>query len=151
MPLDAFPDADTQTAREILGPMQPPSNRHLGGDVVGYDASTKRLRFSFEAREEFLNPAGIIQGGILAAMCDDTMGPLVMLTLQGRKFPSTTDLHTVYLRAVKPGGRVEVEAVIEKMGASIAYTTAELFDQKGRRCVRAIQTAKLLDIKGAQA
>jgi acyl-coenzyme A thioesterase PaaI-like protein len=53
----------------------------------------------------------------------------------------------VYLRAVRPGGRVEVEAVVERMGASIAFTTAELFDQHGRRCVRCVQTAKLIDMR----
>ena len=78
-------------------------------------------------------------------MCDDTMGPLVLLLNEGRKFPSTTDLHTMYLRAVQPGGLVEVEAVVERMGASIVFTTAELFDQRGKRCVRCVQTAKLVD------
>ena len=35
----------------------------------------------FTAREEFLNPAGQVQGGFLAAMLDDTLGPALVATL----------------------------------------------------------------------
>jgi acyl-coenzyme A thioesterase PaaI-like protein len=39
----------------------------------------------FEARAEFLNPVGTIQGGILTAMLDDTVGPAASFLRPARR------------------------------------------------------------------
>src|SRR6201989_2269031 len=55
------------------------------------------------AREQFLNPVGAIQGGFLAAMLDDTLGPALVATLGPGLFAPTTDLHVQFLRPARPG------------------------------------------------
>jgi acyl-coenzyme A thioesterase PaaI-like protein len=47
----------------------------LGWELEAVDPDAGTIELSFTAREEFLNPAGYIQGGSLAAMLDDTLGP----------------------------------------------------------------------------
>ena len=65
----------------------------------------------FRPNEEMTNPYGAVQGGILAAMMDDTVGPAMFSLPISRPF-TTVAMTTHYLRAVKPGdvliGRSEV-------------------------------------------
>lgn len=51
----------------------------LGRQLIEHDQDRGWLKSGFEAKPEFLNPAGRVQGGFLAAMLDDTMGPVVLL------------------------------------------------------------------------
>src|SRR5581483_6392636 len=53
----------------------PPVARLLGWTLVSVDPARGEIRVRFEAKPDFLNPAGTVQGGILTAMLDDTMGP----------------------------------------------------------------------------
>jgi hypothetical protein len=46
----------------------------------------------FEGKDEFPNPVGSIQGGILAAMLDDTLGPAAAGLLGGEAFAQTLEL-----------------------------------------------------------
>jgi acyl-coenzyme A thioesterase PaaI-like protein len=45
----------------------PPSATHLGARFLEVDVKTGRVVIEFEARPEFVNPAGVVQGGFLAA------------------------------------------------------------------------------------
>ena len=52
----------------------PPCAKTLGLEFVEIDGERGTIEIRFEAVEMFLNPAGNVQGGFLAAMLDDTMG-----------------------------------------------------------------------------
>ena len=61
----------------------PPSSRLLGWRLLDARSSDGWVRIGFDGKPEFCNPAGFIQGGILSAMLDDTMGPAVFVMLLG--------------------------------------------------------------------
>jgi uncharacterized protein (TIGR00369 family) len=61
------------------------------------------IKVGFVGRPEFLNPAGRVQGGMLAAMLDNTMGPAVLIKSAGALYPSSIDMNVSYLAAAKPG------------------------------------------------
>ncbi len=136
-------DADARDAF-IGGVPRPPFSRLADWTLVAHDAEAMTMTVSFAAKADFLNPAGIIQGGILAAMMDDVMGPLVVVGTNAQKFPTTTDLHATYYAAAQPGGRLVVTARIERLGGTIAYTSAEIRDEAGGLLAKAIQTARLI-------
>ena len=73
----------------------------LGAGGGRPDAGT--IEVAFTASDQFLNPAGVIQGGFLAAMLDDTLGPALVATLGPGQFAPTTDLHVQFLRPARPG------------------------------------------------
>ena len=52
----------------------PPSSRLLGWHLLDARPAEGWVRIGFDGKPEFRNPAGFIQGGILSAMLDDTMG-----------------------------------------------------------------------------
>jgi len=108
----------------------------LGWTYESWDSGSGELTISFDGRDDFTNPLGYVQGGILAAMMDDTMGPSMVIAAGGERFFPTIDLHTHFLRPVKPG-RISVTARPTQIGRSVAFAEARLHDARGRLCARA--------------
>ena len=81
----------------------PPAAVTLGFRLVDIDPDAGTITTSFEASDGFLNPFGMIQGGFLAAMLDDTLGPALVATLEPGQHAPTTDLHVQFLRPAQPG------------------------------------------------
>lgn len=57
----------------------PPVFDALKGEVINYDVKNKILVNRFPILNEHLNPYGSMQGGIVSAAVDNTIGPLSML------------------------------------------------------------------------
>jgi uncharacterized protein (TIGR00369 family) len=121
----------------------PPVAVLLGWKLIDINAEEKRIKLGFDAKAEFLNPVGNIQGGILAAMLDDTMGPLVVAATNRESFGTTIDLNVSFIRPVKPGP-ITATAQITGMGARVAFMEGKLFDANERLCARATATALLV-------
>jgi len=118
----------------------------LGWKFESFDAEKGELTLSFVGREDFTNPTGNVQGGMLAAMMDDTMGPAMVIVSNGEKFAPTIDLHTHFLRPVKPGP-ITVKARVTQMGRTIAFGESELFDSRGRLCARATCSSAVMPLQ----
>src|SRR3712207_7892739 len=67
------------------------------------DTDDGRARIAFEAREEHLNPAGTLHGGVLATLVDTAMGTAVRSATDDSDVPATSQLTVTYLRPGKPG------------------------------------------------
>lgn len=132
-------------ARRMLGKARPPCAELMDWRMESWDPETMTIVISYAAHESFTNPMGAIQGGILAAMMDDTMGPAVVIACGRTKFPLTTDLHATYYRGVGAGGRLTVTGRVDHLGATIAYMSAEIRDEAGALIAKAIQTGRLKD------
>ena len=87
-----------------------------------------------------LNPQGSVQGGFVAAMLDDTMGPALVSMSGGAIMPRSVDLNVSFIRPVKPG-RVIGRGRVVNQGRSIVFLEAELFDEAGRLLARSTSTA----------
>ena len=120
----------------------PPAARLLGWTLLELDVEKKSIKVGFDGKPDFLNPAGNIQGGILSAMLDDTMGPIVVAATGGAAFPTTINLHVHFIRPVKPGP-ISVTAEITNMGKQLVFLEGQLFDSAGKLCTRATASARL--------
>ena len=80
----------------------PPAAELLGWELVSVHPEAGTIEVAFTATGQFLNPAGVIQGGFLAAMLDDTLGPALVATLGPGQFAPTTDLHVQFLQPGPP-------------------------------------------------
>jgi uncharacterized protein (TIGR00369 family) len=87
--------------REIKADDMPPVAKLLGWEALDLQPGYAKVRFV--ARPEFCNPTGAIQGGLLAAMLDDTMGPAGFTTLEAGQFAPTLELKMNFLRPAAPG------------------------------------------------
>jgi uncharacterized protein (TIGR00369 family) len=120
----------------------PPAARLLGWTLESIDPEQGTIRVAFEATEAFLNPIGTVQGGILAAMLDDTMGPAAAALLGGTAFPQTLELKTSFVRPAYPG-RLSAEASVRHRGRDILFLEGSLFDADGQLVATATATARL--------
>ena len=125
----------------------PPAPKHLGWKLIDFDAEKGWVKIGFKPRAEFLNFGGSVQGGFLTAMLDDTLGPAVLVKAQRPLIVHTIDLHTHFLRPVGLG-EVTVEGLCTKLGRSVAYTEAKLFDAAGKLCARATSSAMYSEVPG---
>ena len=123
---------------------KPPCADLLGWRLISIDREIQQVRIGFTARPEFLNPAGFVQGGLLAAMLDDVMGPAALVMSEGRLFTSTLDMTISYLSPARLGPLVGEGTVIQ-LGRTIGYLQGELRDETGTLIARATSTARLVD------
>ena len=121
----------------------PPCAALLGTRLVAARPSEGWLRMAFDGREAFLNPAGFIQGGLLAAMLDDTMGPAVLLMTEGSTYTVTLDMHVTYFEAARPGP-IFGEATVIRLGKTIGFVEGRLMSEHGVLLARASATARLV-------
>jgi uncharacterized protein (TIGR00369 family) len=112
----------------------------LGAEVVSREDGSARVRF--EAREDHLNPAGTLHGGVLATLVDTAMGQAVRSATGDDDVPATSQLTVTYLR---PGrtGPLEVTARVRTRGEHLTVCDAEV-EQEGRSLVHAVATFALL-------
>ncbi len=123
----------------------PPCARLLGWTLLAHDAEKGWVRLGFEAKRDFLNPAGFVQGGLLTAMLDDTMGPALLLHTAGRFYSTTIDLTVSFLAAAR-AGRLIGEGRVVQLGRTIAFLEAQLETEDGAIVARASSSARLVPI-----
>lgn len=121
----------------------PPAAETLGWELIREDPEAGTVEIAFHPGEAFLNPRGTVQGGFVAAMLDDTMGPALVSKTEGACVPSTIEMHVSFVRAVKPG-RVIGRGRVVSQGRSIAFLEAELFDTEGNLLARATSSARIV-------
>lgn len=128
-------------AVEGRAPM-PPAAKLLGFELLAADPEAGTIEVAFTATDEFLNPFGAVQGGILAAMLDDTVGPALAARLGPDEMAVTTDLHVQYLRPAQPGRLVGRGRVVRE-GRDIGFLAGELVDGAGTVVATATATVRI--------
>jgi uncharacterized protein (TIGR00369 family) len=96
----------------------------------------------FEAREEHLNPAGTLHGGVLATLVDTAMGMAVRTAADEDDVPATSQLTVTYLRPGKPGP-LSVRAQVRTRGEHLTVCDADV-EQDGRDLAHAVATFAVL-------
>jgi uncharacterized protein (TIGR00369 family) len=85
-----------------------------------------------------------VQGGILSAMLDDTMGPAVFAMTEGRLYTATISLTVNFLAPAKPG-RIVGEASVTQLGKTIAFIEGRLTAKDGTLLATATTNARLVE------
>lgn len=125
------------------GEIPPPNIANtLQLQFLDIDTDNQTLKTQFTIGEEFTNPAGNVQGGIIAAMLDDTMGPALAAVMEPGKFAPTLNLNISFIKGGNPGDFFGIGKVVKK-GRSICYLSGELFDVKQNLIATATATAKV--------
>jgi uncharacterized protein (TIGR00369 family) len=120
----------------------PPAAQLLGFRLIEIDPEEGTIEVAFTATEQFLNPAGTVQGGFLAAMLDDTLGPALVATLGDGEWAPTTDLHVQFLNPAHPG-ELRGQGRIVRRGRDVAFMAGDLRDGDGQLIATATATAAI--------
>jgi molybdopterin converting factor subunit 1 len=120
-------------------------------DLLGMrplSAEPGHVRMEFTASEQFLNPAGVVQGGFITAMLDDTMGPAAVAQLGPGHFAPTLELKVSFLRPVGPG-RLVADGQVVHMGKSVVFLEGSIVDEDGNLVARASATARVVKLQAS--
>jgi uncharacterized protein (TIGR00369 family) len=122
----------------------PPSSKLLGWHLLDARPEQGWVRIGFDGKREFCNPAGFIQGGILGAMLDDTMGPAVFVMTEGRLYTATITMTVNFLAPAKVG-RIVGEATVTQLGKTVAFVEGRLTADDGTLLATATTSARLVE------
>ena len=122
----------------------PPSAKLLGWRLLDARPQEGWIKVGFDGKAEFCNPAGFVQGGLLAAMLDDTMGPAVFMMTEGKLYTTTISLTVNFLAPARPG-RITAEAKVTQLGKTIAFVEGKLAAEDGTLLATASVSARLLE------
>ncbi|HUC05934.1 MAG TPA: PaaI family thioesterase [Acidimicrobiales bacterium] len=108
--------------------MQVPPNSDLTLGMSCVDKSVPgRCTWRMLADERFANPAGILQGGFLAAFADSAMGAAAVTFVQGRKvFAANAEMKISFLAAAPVGSTLECAAEVVSGGSRVAFVEASI-------------------------
>jgi uncharacterized protein (TIGR00369 family) len=122
----------------------PPISKLLGWRLIDLKPEQGLIKVGFEGKPEFTNPSGFIQGGMLAAMLDDTMGPAAFIMSNGKQFTPTISLNVNF---VSPGrvGPFVCEAKVVQMGKTVVFVEGRLMDGAGTLVATATSNSRLVE------
>lgn len=124
----------------VAGRLPPPEcAKTLGLEIIGYDLAAHSVELQFDGKPEFANPIGIVQGGFLSAMLDDTMGLASATAMKLGEFAPTLGLNVQFHRPATIG-KLTGKGRITMRGKEIFHLAAELY-QDGKLVAAATATA----------
>ena len=97
--------------------LPPPSFALMKCEIIEYDSAEQSLTISVPVLEDWQNPFGTMQGGLIVGAIDNAVGPLSMLVAGANM---TRSIETKYLKAIT-------------MDVEMVYVRAKLLEQKKRR------------------
>ncbi|MDZ4776952.1 MAG: PaaI family thioesterase [Alphaproteobacteria bacterium] len=144
---DAGDTTPKRTDAELLARFQNTANQPKGSVTLGFrmiavDQGKMQIEAEFDARDDFRNPMGQIQGGYLCAMLDDVMSVACMVASGMTHVAPTLEMKTSFLRpALANGSKLRAVGRVVKWGRTIAFTEGEIRDAEGKLLAKATGTA----------
>lgn len=142
-------DKDAFFWKVMAGELPPPKVAAMLGMVFKkVDGERGTVEVEFQGKPEFTNPVGNIQGGMLAAMLDDTMGPALAALLGKGEFAPTLNLNVSFEKPAKVGA-IQGRGRVVKRGRDVCFLAGELY-QDGERVASATATALIRRLAPAE-
>jgi uncharacterized protein (TIGR00369 family) len=124
----------------------PPAAQLLGWQLEAIDPAAGTISVRYDARSDFTNPMGNIQGGFIAAMLDEAMGPALVATLPPGQFAPTLEMKVSYLEPARVGP-LWANGRVVKRGSTHGFVEAELVDGAGKLIARASATVRIITMQ----
>ncbi len=114
----------------------------LGARPVGCDPAKGRMTVEFDARREFCNLIGSVQGGMLTAMLDLSMSFAVLCALEDGHVVPSLEVKTTFIAPARPG-KITGEGMLVRKGRTIAFMEGRLFDSNANLLTTASATGQI--------
>lgn len=123
---------------------RPPVGELLGSQYIAHDIAKGEVHMRFTAAPAFLNPAGMVHGGMLAAMMDELLAVTMTSAMREGQFNVTLDIGTRFLKGAQ-AGVIEGHGKVIKRGRSVGFTEGELRNAAGEVLARGHATMQIQD------
>ena len=118
--------------------------------LLGWNAAHAEpghVRAGFQGKEEFYNPVGLVQGGILAAMLDGVMGAAAVSLLAPNESITTLEMKMNYMRSVQAVPLVGDGRVVHR-GGSVIFMEGSITTEDGALVATATATGRVIRAAG---
>lgn len=122
-------NVEAQTEQIDLGPV-PHCFSFMQGRVIDFNEG-QRLTVGFPVLEQYLNPAGSMQGGFITAAFDNVFGPLCYSATQ-TTYTTTLDIITSYHRPIWAGDELIITATVKTQGKTKVHMMAEAYNRENK-------------------
>lgn len=121
----------------------PPVFEAMQGELINYDLQEKTIVIKYPILKEQLNPYGNMQGGIISAAIDNTIGPLSVLVAPPN---FTRHMETKYAKIISPDLKhIFVSATFIKQKKRQLFFEAIIKDKMGNKLATAKTTNWIID------
>lgn len=120
----------------------PAVTRHFGFSLIELDPDAHWVEAWFEARPDFRNPNGSVQGGIVTGFLDEAMSLSAFIAGDLMAAVPTLEMKTSFLRPLMTD-RARARGQVVRLGSSVAFTEGWLWNSDGVLCATATATAAL--------
>jgi len=114
---------------KTFGDYTPPFSKFLNGVILS--AEEGKISMEFAVHESMLNPAGLMHGGVHAAIIDEMTG-LMVATLGEPTLYVSANLYVDFFGKVKLGEKITATATLNKRGKTIMNAECILVNQEGK-------------------
>lgn len=120
----------------------PPVFVEFGGEYLDFDLERQWIKARFPVQERWFNPVRVVQGGVILAAIDNTIGPLSYLVAP----PSvTTSMEAKFLRPVTPNlAYFDVEGWVEERTGNNLFMAAKAINMEGKTLVLCRASCQIL-------
>src|SRR5271155_5105019 len=102
----------------------------LNAQPIRCDPQRGRITVTFQARREFTNLMGSVQGGMLTAMLDLAMSFAVLCSLEDGHVVPTLEVKASFIAPARPG-EIVGDGMLIRRGRSIAFMEGRLRNSDG--------------------
>ena len=110
---------------------QAPTSLLFKMHVLSLSSDEGHVRMRFDIGDQFCNPRGHIQGGIVTSLLDEAAAIAAIVKAGKSIYVASLELKTTFLAPAK-AGVVYAEATCIKLGRSSAFMEAQLMDEQGK-------------------
>ncbi len=104
--------------------------KHLG--IEFKELNPGHVKLGMKVKDELLQSAGVMHGGATASLIDSATWVAVWSMNSPTDKWTTTEMKVNYLAAAMPGDELVAESRVIHNGRSLAVSTAEVRNQKGK-------------------
>ena len=106
-----------------------PYGQWLNGKILY--ASIEGLKIEFTVRKDMTNPIGILHGGVIAGIIDDTIG-MTVAALGYETYSVSTNLAIDFLSSGKLDELLIAESTIVRKGQNMVNTECKIYNKEGK-------------------
>ena len=127
---------------QLLNQHKPECVKTLNGAVLEFNPAQNQLTMQFEPGLNCCHSVDILQGGYITAMLDAAMAHVTLAVEKFAVTLSSIDINVSFLRPSR-AGRYTATGTIVKLGKTVGYLRAELFNEEGELTATATSSVYL--------
>lgn len=136
---------DKNDRMRAIAEMQPDYARHLGSELIS--ATPERVEFHMKVTQVLANRNGVLHGGAIMGLADNTGGTGTFMHLPEGKTTTTLESKTNFLRPIRLGDTARAVAVPLHLGRTTHIWQTTITRDDGKVAAIVTQTQMIIDWK----